>query len=128
MNAPKEKTGTNGKKRVAKTVLFLGLLGLGLPGCETMFGQETVAQWGPEPGWVKNPVAPPGEYVFVGEGYDSDHLRLARYRSCAVAEHKAADHRNAAGQFSGLAVHAWWKKTRGILSTRYHAYCEMILK
>lgn len=114
--------------KAAGTAFLLGALLVTLPGCATMFGQETVAQGGPEPGWVKHPVAPPGHHVFVGEGYDFDHLRLARYRSCAVAEHMAADYRNAAGQFSGLVVRAWWKKTRGILSTRYHAWCEIIVK
>ena len=130
MNGRNGKNGTAGNKKYAalKGGLILGTLCLSLAGCATMFGQETVAQGGPEPGWVKHPVAPPGHYVFVGEGYDFDHLRLARYRSCAVAEQKAGDHRNAAGQFSGLVVRAWWKKTRGILSTRYHAYCEIIVK
>ena len=130
MNGTTEKNGRDGHKglRTAGTALALGTLLLVLPGCATMFAQETVAQGGPEPEWVTHPVAPPGRTVFVGEGFDFDHLRLAHYRACADATRKAGDRRNAAGQFPGLAVHSWWKKTRGILWTRYHAWCEIIVK
>ena len=132
MNGTTGKNGRNGHKglRTAGTALALGTLLLALPGCATMFDQETVAQGGPEPGWVTHPVAPPGRYVFVGEGTDFDHLRLAHYQACGAAAAKAGDRRNAAGQFPGLVVHAWWKKTRGALPyyTRYHAWCELITK
>ena len=114
--------------KAAGTALLLGVLGLSLAGCATMFAQKVEAQGGPEPGWVTNPVAPSGRYSFVGEGYDLDHLTTAQYKACAVAEHKAGDRRDAEGKFHDLKVHSWWKKTRGVLGPRYHAYCEIVTK
>lgn len=120
----------NGKKwpRYAGTGLLLGMLALSLSGCATMFSQKVVAQGGPEPEWVTTPTAPPGHYAFVGEGFDLDHLKTAQYKACAQAEHLAGDRRDAAGKFHGLAVHSWWKKTRGVVGKRYHAWCEIITK
>ena len=106
----------------------MGTLGLALSGCATMFAQKVVARGGPEPAWVRDPVAPPGRFVFVGEGYDLDHLKTAQYKACAAAEHKAGDRRDADGKFHGLVVRSWWKKTRGVLGPRYHAYCEIVTK
>ena len=126
-NGLKEK---NRKKwtRPAGTGMLLGALVLTLSGCATMFAQKVVAQGGPEPEWVTTPTAPPGRYVFIGEGYDLDHLKTAQYKACAQAEHRAGDRRDASGKFHGLAVHSWWKKTRGMVGKRYHAYCEIITK
>ena len=137
MNAPKEKTGTNGKKRIAKTVLILGLLGLGLPGCETMLAQKVVAQGGPEPGWVTNPKAPPGEYVFTGEGTDSfgekpsdiiPPLKQALNRACFQAFHRANGRLDARGNVPVVSNRTWWKRTQGVVGKQYHAYCEIVTK
>lgn len=114
--------------KTAGAALLLGTLVLMLSGCATMFSQKVVAQGGPEPGWVTNPAAPPGRYAFLGEGYDLDHLKTAQYRACDAAEHKAGDRRDAEGKFHGLAVHSWWKKTRGAVGIRYHAYCEIVTR
>ena len=144
MNAPKEKTGTNGKKRIAKTVLILGLLGLGLPGCATMLDQKVVAQGGPEPGWVTNPKAPRGEYVFTGEGtysyYDSlltfnpaegeanPSLSMALARACGQALHRANGRLDASGRVPVVRKRTWWKRTQGSFGKQYHAYCELVTK
>lgn len=114
--------------KIARTGLLLGALCVSLAGCQTMFAQKIVAQGGPEPGWVTDPGTPPGHFVFVGEGFDLDHLKTAQYKACAEAEHKAGDRRDAEGKFHSLAVHSWWKKTRGVLGPRYHAYCEIVTK
>ena len=114
------------RTNAAGTALLLGVLGLALSGCATMFAQKVVAQGGPEPGWVADPAAPPGRYAFVGEGYDLDHLKTAQYKACAAAERKAGDRRDADGKFRGLVVRSWWKKTRGVVGIRYHAYCEIV--
>ena len=132
--------GRNGKGATkAGTVVFLGALVLTLAGCQTMLAQKTVAQGGPEPGWVTNPKAPPGEYVFTGEGTDSfgaitsdviPPLKQAQDRACTQAINRAAGRRDANGNVPVVTrgVRQWWKETQGVIGKQYHAYCEIITK
>jgi integrase len=83
---------------------------------------------GARAGMGDDPDLPPGHHAFVVEGFDLDHLKTAQYKACAQAEHLAGDRRDASGKFHGLAVHSWWKKTRGVVGKRYHAYCEIVTK
>ena len=132
------KNGNNRKgARNAGTVVFLGAMALVLSGCATMLDQKVVAQGGPEPGWVTNPKAPPGEYVFTGEGTDSfgekisaiiPPLKQALNRACAQAFHRANGRLDASGNVPVVSSRTWWKRTQGVVGKQYHAYCEIITK
>ena len=121
------------------SIFTLFLAGISLSACADVinapFDQKIVDESGPAPAWVTSPerarrmAFQVGDHLYIGRS-TKNSLADSQNTACQSAEDQAlqSDPSTDTSRVSLTPTEQYWKRTRGLVGDRFHAYCLIKIK